>query len=623
MTENQKRPQQARGVASQLATLLKMAENYWTAYLLSALLLILGIAFRSFEPRILQVVVDYILVLPLPAAPAAPAGEADLVSRLFLSLLPELKAENVGKLLACMAAFYVLLSVFRSTCLFFSDTIKANCSTQIARRLQDKAFDHIQHLPLSYFTHITRGELIQRCTGDIDKVKHFLNGQLIALVRIMAIFGFAFLMMAMANLQYALICIAVGPLVSLTAFVFFRKERKVWKQHEAAADELNDLVQENLNGIRLVSAYRREEFEIEKFEEKNRQKLAMGLRHNVLHSLFWPLSDMLVFVQLAVSMIVGGYFAITGSITLGELLSFYTYIGMVVWPMRRFGQILSETGMAVVAIQRLNEVFEAKREPLETAYPHRLKGHIRFEAVSFQYKTEDAEALTEVSFEIKAGEKVAIIGPTGSGKTTLIKLLLRLYEPSQGRILLDGQPLTAYSRKSLRQKIGLALQKPFLFSTTIRNNIAYAQPEAEAAAVLKAAEMAQLGELHQVFPEGLETVVGEKGVTLSGGQKQRVALARTLLDQPDILVLDDITSALDTHTEQALFNALQDAMSEKTTLIISHRITSIQQADRILVMEQGRLVQQGTPEELARRPGYYQLIHRIQSQVETHIVEGR
>ncbi|MEL6132667.1 MAG: ABC transporter ATP-binding protein, partial [Bacteroidota bacterium] len=385
-------------------------------------------------------------------------------------------------------------------------------------------------------------------------------------------------------------------------------------------DKLNNLVQENLNGIRTVIAYNNQNYEIEKFYDQNVKKRGMGLKQNLLHTFFWPLSDFLGFFQISVSVITGGYFAMKGEMSVGELLSSYTYLGMIAWPMRQLGRTLSELGIATVAMERLREIQDAKPESKEGQTPQTVKGELRFENVYFRYRPTDEWVLKDVSFEVKAGEKVAFVGPTGAGKSTLIKLLLALYQPQKGQIYLDDQPLDSYAPAFLRAQIGLALQKAFLFSTTIKDNIAYAKPKSTLENVIEAAQVAQFGEISSLFTDGYETMVGEKGVTLSGGQKQRVALARTLLPEPQLLILDDITSALDTDTEQALFQALKDALKNKTAFILSHRITSIQQADRILVLDEGRIVQEGTHDRLHKIPGYYQEIHQIQSTVEAEIL---
>ena len=595
--------------------------RYRWPYILSGLLLILSIVFRTFEPRILQIAVDHVIVLK-NSGEATIENQPDVITSWFLEILPDMNASNIGILLLALALLYVAIALIRGAALFSSESIKAWVSETVAKNLRDQAFSHIQRLPLQYFTRMTRGELIQRCTGDIDTIKGFLKGQVITLIRILAIFIFSFLMMALADLTFALICISLTPLIGITSWWFFKKERKVWREHEEESDRLNNMVQENLNGIRVVSAFANEQFEIERFREQNERKRAIAFRHSQLHAFFWPLSDYLGFAQIVLSIVVGGYFAIQGRITVGELLSFITYIGMVAWPMRQLGRILSQMGMAVVAMERVSEILRSSREHALGLEKGKLRGAIQFRHVYFQYRKGDEYALEDITFSVKAGEKVAIIGPTGSGKSTLVKLLMRLYEPTKGEIWLDDKQLEAWSRKHIREQIGLALQKPFLFSQTILSNIAYASPDASSTLIKQAAATAKVAELEELFEEGFETMVGEKGVTLSGGQKQRIALARTLLPNPNMLILDDITSAVDTETEQAIFDALKGPLAHKTTLIISHRITSIQQADRILVMEKGRIVQEGTPKELAEIPGYYQKIHQIQAELEQQISLG-
>jgi len=580
-------------------------------YLLASLLMMISVLFRSFEPRILQIVVDYVLTLPAEGSAHSEVA-TDGVARLLLWFLPELTAENLGALLLGAALLYLTLALLRGASVFGGEAIKNWAVDRVAKTQRDAAFAHIQRLPMAYFTTTNRGELIQRITGDVDTIKNFLRGQVFSLIRILVIFAFAFTMMALADWQYALICICLSPFMVVLSYVFFKKERQVWQEHEAESDRLNHLVQENLNGIRTVTAYANEDHEIGRFFQQNQAKLKIGFRHNLLHTVFWPISDFLSQMQIVISILAGGYFAVTGRITVGELLSFYTYITMLAFPIRYLGRILSEMGMANVALDRLEEIMGAEEENRQGA-ELKLRGEIEVRDLTFRYRPEDAPALAGVSFYIHAGEKVAIIGPTGSGKSTLIKLLLRLYAPERGEIRLDGQSIAAIHPDSLRQQIGLALQQPFLFSTTLRENVAYTDPDTEMERVLAAAATAQAQELKHKLPEGYESLVGEKGVTLSGGQKQRVALARTLLPEPGLLVLDDITSAVDTETEQAIFAALEETLADKTVLIISHRVSSIQQADRVLVLEKGRLVAQGTPDELARKPGYYQQIANVQA----------
>jgi ATP-binding cassette subfamily B protein len=446
----------------------------------------------------------------------------------------------------------------------------------------------------------------------------------VEIIRLTAIFVFSFVMLWLIDPYFALICVALTGFIGAQGFFFFRFEKKVWEAHEEEADKLNKLAQENITGIRVVQSFASEAAEIEKFDQQNRAKLAVGIRHIRLHTTFWPISDLLVLFQIVLSILFGGWYAMEGTITLGELLTAYTYLVMVSWPMRQLGRMLSQTGMAMVAFQRLTQILDTSPEGYQEGETHGLiEGDIVFQDVTFTYDPNSAEpVLKNVSFHIRKGEKVALIGPTSAGKTTVINLLTRLYEPQSGTILIDAKPISTFTRPYLRANIGVVLQKPFLFSTSVAGNIAYARPEASNTAIREAAHAAQAHTIEEALPQGFETVVGEKGVTLSGGQKQRVALARTLLQQPDILVLDDITSAVDTQTEKAIFEGLQHLLQQKTTIIISHRVSSIMQADRVLVLDNGEIVAEGTPDQLARQPGYYQEILALQADLNKDILSS-
>ncbi|GAB3221078.1 ABC transporter ATP-binding protein [Spirosoma arcticum] len=596
-----------------LNALLRVLGPYGRAYAVSALLLMASMAARSLEPKVLQVLVDNVYVF-LRSGGKQGGFAPDFGSQAFYGLLPALTPDNLNQILMRLAVIYLLIAFVRGGFLFASSAMKESSTEQAIKRLRDRMFAHIQRVPLQHLATVSKGELVQRCTGDIDTVRNFFRQQINAVFRLSFMLLFSFVMMCTLNWPYALISVMLIPVIGLLGYVFFNREQKIWQQHEAEADRLSNMVQENLNGIRAVAAFANEQYEIERFDRQNRRKRAMGLKQVSLHSLYHPLSDFLVNLQITISVLAGGYLALTQRITIGELLGFFAYVTQIAWPMREIGRLLSQLGMAFVAMERIADILDAPVEQdTDAETVGHLNGDIAFSHVTFRYTPDAEPALHDVSFYIRAGEKIALIGPTGSGKSTIIKLLLRLYEPNSGEIRLDGQTSTTYARGFLRQRIGVALQKAFLFSTTIQGNIAYTRPEAPLEAVDDAARTAQAHEMKHKFPAGYQTVVGENGVTLSGGQKQRVALARTLLAGPDILVLDDTTSAVDAITEHAIFEALAEPMQGKTTIIISHRIASIQQAHRIFVLENGRIVQQGTADELARQPGYYQQIYQIQS----------
>lgn len=602
-------------------SLVQVLGQYRWNYVLSLLFLIIAILAQSLEPKILQLTVDSI-VAHTSGDDHQVIEEQDWVSQQMYRLLAKPGEISIEMLLLGLGLLYIGISFIRGGLWFASAAIKVYVAEKIVQGLRDTVFKVIQSLPLDFFSEMPKGELIQRSTGDVDTIKRFVEDDIINLVRTTCLFLFALLMMILSNWQYALISMALVPVIGVIAYFFFQWEGKIWKEHEAEADKLNDMIQENLNGIRVVKAFANEQHEQDKFDQQNQKKLAIGVKHEFLHVMYWPLTEALTYIQIALNALIGGYFVLNQYVTIGEFMSYQMYVGMMAWPMRHIGETLSHTGMALVALERVSKILHAPAESDEgQKEASHFQGHITFNQVSFKYK-KDAEqyALQDVSFQIKPGEKIAIIGPTGAGKSTLTKLLLRFYEPNQGDILIDGVNIRNYTKKTLRERIGMSLQKAFLFSTTLKENIAYTQAQAESPQVDDAARVAQAYQMKQKFPEGFETLVGEKGVTLSGGQKQRVALARTVLPEPDILILDDTTSAVDTATERAIFQALADKTRKITTIIISHRVTSIKQADRIFVMDQGRIVREGSHKSLLKEDPYYQKIHEIQATLEQEIV---
>ena len=599
--------------------LFGILDKWKWGYVFSGILLIISVAIRMMEPKVIQIAIDHVIEFYVSGKQQALSSDA--ITDMFYYFLPELTLDSLKRSLLILGAIYMVIAIVRGMIMLFANAMTASTTEKAIKSLRDRLFSHIQALPLNYHSNISTGELIQRCTGDVDTVRKFMLNQVVDIIRLSAIFLFAFIMIWLIEWRFAMLSIMFIPILFFGGYFFFKMEGKVWEDHEKEADKLTNIAQENLNGIRVVKAFAREAFEIDKFENQNLKKLAMGLKHVKLHAMFWPVSDFFVYAQFSISFIIGGLFAFNGIITIGELAGIYTYAIMVTWPMRQIGRILSQMGMAVVAIGRIYEVLDEVKEDYQgDEIPSSLNGDIEFRNVSFKYNDDVKEHVLEnVSFKIKAGEKVAFIGKTGSGKSTIIKLLTRFYEPSSGMILVDGKNINGVSKYALRQRIGVVLQKPFLFSTTIRENIAYAKPDASHDAVMHAAEVASIGHIHEILPEGVDTVVGEKGVTLSGGQKQRVALARTILSKPDIIVLDDITSAVDTETEHEILNALQDEMLQKTTIIISHRFTSITQANRVIVMDEGKIAEQGSHKELVSMEGYYKKIFNLQNSLEVEI----
>lgn len=604
--------------------LIEILGKWKYRYISAAVLLIISVLFRLLEPKVLQIAVDKIISFFVTKSTVA---ADDTVSRIIYSILPSLNIENAGIILVYLGIIFLVIALFRGATMFSSSAITASSTEKATKRLRDRLFEHLQHLPLEYYGKTPTGELIQRCTGDVETVRKFASMQVTETIRLGAIFIGAFLMMFMVSPAYAFITVMLFPLMVIASVFFFKKESEIWTKHEAEQDKLTALVQENLSGIRVVKAFAKENYEIEKFTQQNERKRQWGMRLLKLHSYYWPGSDVLVYTQLAISIFAGVYFVMDNKITVGELTAFYTYASYVTWPMRRLAQLVSEMGMTSVAIERIYSILNYKQENYDgLVNKGMLEGEIEFDNVQFKYNDVDEGILNGVSFRIKPGEKIALLGPTGAGKSTIISLLMRFYEPDSGKIRIDGRDIREYARPYLRSKVGVVLQKPFLFSTSIKENIAYANPDTRIDEVVESAKVANIHDIiTDIFPNSYDTVVGEKGVTLSGGQKQRVTLARTILKNPDILVLDDSTSSVDTETEFEIQKALRGVTKAKTTIVIAHRITSVQDCDRIIVLDKGRVIEQGTHDELIQNNGFYKKIYDIQVSIEDEIsrdIEG-
>lgn len=505
---------------------------------------------------------------------------------------------------------------------FLSGRWAAQTSEGTTRRLRNYIFDHIQHLSFKYHSLTSTGELIQRSTSDVDAIRRFFADQAIGFGRVVLLFAINFGALINLNLQLALISVIAIPVVVLASAFFFRRITKAYEQFQEQDAVLSTTLQENLSGVRVVKAFARQQYEIDKFERENSEKFKRGKRLLLMHSLFWPVSDAICGAQILIGYFTGAMMAINGTITVGTFLA---YMGLIVWiifPMRNLGRLIVQISTGMVSYNRVMDILRENREDLESGdtrpdgAPH---GRLVFDHVSFEYEP-GKKVLDDIHFECSPGQVVALLGSTGSGKTSLVNLLPRFHDYTSGRILLDGIELNRYPRKYLRQHIGIVEQEPFLFSRSIRENITYGVGrEVSEEEVIAAARAAAIHDVIESFPQGYHTLVGEKGVTLSGGQKQRVAIARTLLKNPRILILDDSTSSVDTETESEIRDALQNLMKDRTTFIIAHRIQSIMIADLILVMDNGKIVQCGKHDDLLVEDGIYRKIYNIQTRIEEEL----
>lgn len=537
------------------------------------------------------------------------------------TLLGEEQAVNTTPLYFFALAF-IGLALVQALFTFLSGRLAARAAEGMTLRLRNYLYDHIQHLSLTYHDRTQTGELVQRSTSDVDAIRRFFATEAIEVGRILALFVINFTALLVLNTRLALLSVIFIPVVVTMSVLFFKRISVIYNEYQSQEAVLSTTLQENLTGVRVVKAFARQAFEMDKFEQENWKKYGLGKRLMFMHSLYWPISDIICAVQMLGIFFLGAVMAINGEITVGTYLAISGLLIWFIWPMRNLGRLIVHASQALVSYRRVADVLDEAREQLEVGRPipaGSLHGEIVFKHVSFEYEP-NAPALRDISFSAQPGQMIALLGPTGSGKTSLVNLLPRFYHYSGGSITLDGVELKEYAMRDLRQQIGIVEQEPFLFSRTIRENITYGttRPVTDAE-VEAAARAAAIHDVIMTFPHGYETLVGEKGVTLSGGQKQRVAIARALLKDPRILILDDSTSSVDTETEALIQAALEKLMAGRTTFVIAHRLQTIMRADKILVLDQGRIVQQGNHEQLIRQPGLYREIYLIQSRIETEI----
>ncbi len=588
--------------ANRLKGLWKMMQDYRLSYITATIALAFSALAKTFTYLLLRYFADDVLT-----------------QRKFLG-------DSLASTFAWIALGFIGLAVFEGGFSFLSGRLAAYTAEGITRRLRDFLFDHIQRLSFSYHATTPTGDLIERVTSDVDALRRFFSEQAIGVGRIVLLFVINFIAILRLNVELALVSVVVIPVILVVSLWFFKKVTKAYEEYQAQEAVLSTTLQENLTGVRVVKAFARQDYEKAKFEKDNWGKFLKGKILLFMHSMFWPLSDIVLGFQMLFGFVHGATMAINGEITVGTYIAYVGLVVWLIWPIRNLGRIIVSTSTGMVSYGRLMDVVKQQREPLLDGQ-HQPQGPVRgdlvFEDVSFMYSDGKLDVLKNVSFHAGPGQAVALLGSTGSGKTSLVNLLPRFHEYTAGRIRLDGVELKEYSRAYLRKQIGIVEQEPFLFSRSVRENITYGvgrdvvQEEVE-----RAAQAAAVHDVILSFPDGYSTLVGEKGVTLSGGQKQRVAIARTLLKNPRILILDDSTSSVDTETEAEIRSALNELMKDRTTFIIAHRIQSVMIADLILVLDKGRVVQMGTHADLLKdRNGMYRRIYDIQTKIDEELEE--
>jgi ATP-binding cassette subfamily B protein len=560
--------------------------------------------------------------LSLGFAAAARSGTYLLLGRFADNLL---SGTLIAETLSLLALSFVGLAAVTGAFTFISGALAARTSESIAQRLRDFIFDHIQRLSFSYHDQTKTGDLIQRATSDIEAVRNFFATQAIGIGRIILLFIVNLIVLLTLNWQLALYSIIIVPFTVALSVIFFSRVSKAYEAYQEQDAVLSSMLQENLTGVRVVKAFARQSFERDKYETQNWEKFVRGRRLLLMHSLYWPVSDILTGGQMLAGFYIGANMAINGDISVGTYLSYAGMLIWIIWPIRNMGRLIVQMSAGLVSFKRITKVIQQEREPLTVGdYIPKSKivrGKFTFQKVCFAYDTNEV-VLKDISFRCDPGQIIALLGSTGSGKSTLANLLPRFYEYTEGSITLDNIELKRYPRQFLRSQIGIVEQEPFLFSRSIRENIIYGiDREVSEEEVQAAARAAAVHEAITGFSEGYDTLVGEKGVTLSGGQKQRVAIARTIIKNPSILILDDATSSVDVETESEIRAALENLMHNRTTFIIAHRIQSVIAADKIVVLDQGRILQIGTHEDLLTQTGAYRQIYDIQTRIETELSE--
>ena len=586
-----------------VAALLRYTRGFRIPILLSFLLMAMELILGFISPLVLAVTIDSVL-------DTKPVNVA-WYFRWFIDAVGgvEVIRQNLWIMAAAMLGFTILSGLIR----FCRARLNTRAGEGSVRKLRDRLYAHIQRLPFSWHTAAQTGDVIQRATTDVDTIRRFISGMLLEFVRtvLMVLVGAA----VMFTINRTLAAITVGMVVpvALVSILFHVRINRLFTAQEEAEGQLFTVMQENVTGIRVVRAFGRSGFELDKFNAANEENRNRLLKVNRTFAALWAVLDLLCGLTFAAVLIVGVVLAVRGSLTVGQFTVFISYMYTFFWPIRGFGRILSELTRTLVAVGRLEEIFRAREEEdLDTGAEPGLRGDVDFRDVCFSYG--EQPVLDHLNMHIPGGSTTAILGGTGSGKSTLTLLLQRLYEPGSGSVCIGGEDVKGIRKSHLRSHIGIVLQEPFLYSRSILQNIDLRSVEPDRNRAEAAARDACVHEDILDFDQGYDTVVGERGVTLSGGQKQRIAIARALAGDNDILVFDDSLSAVDTRTDAAIRDALRARRQGVTTLIISHRITTLMEADRIFVMKDGKVAEEGTHEELMAIPGgIYRRTFEIQS----------
>lgn len=590
---------------------MAMAKRHWWRMALAFAGMMIDSLTILLVPLLLRWAVD---ILTKPEAAGAAGDAAGLLGVAPARLSP------AGGQLARIALFSLALAVFRAAGIYLEIAMQESVGNWIGRDIRSRLFQKLLRLPFEFFDRRPTGDIMSRLTKDVDAVRDGTGFVVLITVVNLVMTAGSVTAMLLLDTTLTLVVLLVAPPVALITLAYTRAVNPLYQEVEARSGTLHTVAQENISGIRVVKAFTRAPQEIEKFERENQALFTANLGIARLNSLAGPALDLMGVLLSLVILGFGGYRVATGSLDLGVLMAFTSYASFLYWPLRQTGWLADLIGKALAGAARIFELLDEREQPMGelpravTSTLQRVRGRLEFRDVSFAYPDGDGAeyALRGFNLVIHPGERVAIIGATGSGKTTVANLIARFYDPSAGQVLLDGRDLREWPLEELRRQVGFVFQDNFLFSLSVRDNICLGRPDADPAQVREAAEAAQIAATIDRLPHGYDTVVGERGIGLSGGERQRIALARALLLDPPILVLDDSTASLDAHTENAVQAALDRRAAGRTVVIIAQRVATAMRADRIVVMDKGVIVEEGTHAELLARGGVYAQLYREQ-----------
>lgn len=594
--------------------LIKIGKGLYAWMMVAILLAIINQFTYSTVPLFTQYLMKTLLESPNIGDSTVVLSDVNLPNFIirFFELTPDLMAQ-----ITRIAIGLVLLQTFRFTLRFFELYLRGYIQQKMGQKLRLKMYQHIQDLSYKFHNKADSGDLIQRATSDVETTTRFLSTTLMEVVFLMSTLVFGAYQLFLINTTIVIFMISILPFVAASSIWYFKKNDQLYEHIEKTESSMMTVIQENLSGARIVRAFGNEAYEVEKMEQKNSAHKEAVVSTGKVIAKYWGLMDFIGIAQYAVVILIGVIDMNRGAMDAPQIVASLGLVGMLIWPIRGLGRILNDYTKALVASDRIDEILSEMTEYAhDGAMTPEINGHIQFQEVSFKFDDTDQHLLQNITFDIKPGETVAFIGRTGSGKTTIMNLLMRMYDYASGSIKIDGIELKDIKKQHMRQHLGVVLQEPFLFSKTVYENIAISNQKANRDQVTKAAQIASLERDIKTFKQGYETLVGEKGTTLSGGQKQRVAIARILVSEKPILIFDDALSAVDTETDMMIREALKKNTHKQTTLIITHRITTAKEADKIIVLKDGQIEAIGTHESLIQQDGLYLKLWQIQGKLE-------